>query len=286
VIVHAGDSANPALTAVTFPWTVGPPPAVAAGRLRLAAIGKCLAGLAGTSGTVNPRIWACGQSAGQLWTLGMNGTVRLAGKCLAAIDVSAGHATATMRACDGRTAQLWRPTTAGGLANAQNGFALCLADPSASHVNGTMLDLASCDGSAGQAWTLPAGQLAPGEPSRCLTAHRASAAGPASVSLGRCVAIASQAWQLAPGGSIAAEHLCLDAAQPATPGEPVTVAACRTGAAQRWRPIPGAAGQTGSLIVNPSSGFCLATTARHPAGSPLVLGYCEASSPRQAWRTS
>jgi lysozyme len=287
VSVLAGDSANPRLTAITFRWAVGPPSAIAAGRLRLVAIGKCLAGPAGTAGTRTPRIWTCGHSAGQLWTLAMNGTVRLAGKCLAAIDVRAGHAAATMRACDGRAAQLWRPTVAGGLANAQDGFAMCLADPRASHVEGTMVDLASCDGSAGQAWTLPAGQLAPEEPGQCLTAHPARGAGAASVSLGPCVATAaSQAWQLAPGGSIAAEHLCLDAAQPATPDELVRVAACRAGAAQRWRPIPGATGQTGSLIVNPSSGLCMATAARHPAGSPLVLGYCDASDPHEAWRIS
>jgi GH25 family lysozyme M1 (1,4-beta-N-acetylmuramidase) len=286
VSVRAGDSANPRLTSVSFPWTVGPPPTVADGRLRLAAVRKCLAGPAGTSATRTPRIWTCGRSAGQRWGLGMNGPIRMAGECLAAIDVSAGHAAATMRACAGRTAQLWRQTARGGLANAQTGFTLCLADPGASHVNGTRLGLAYCDGSAGQAWTLPAGPLAPGQPGRCLTAHPATTAGPATVSLARCLATARQAWELAPAGSIAAAHLCLHASQPATPGEPVSLAACRAGAAQRWRPIPGAAGQTGSLIVNPSSGLCMATTARHVPASPLVLGYCVASNPRLAWRIS
>jgi hypothetical protein len=214
----------------------------------------------------------------------MNGEIRLAGKCLAALGVRAGHAAATMRACAGRTAQLWRPTIAGGLANAQTRYTLCLADPGASRVNGTTLDLAPCDGSAGQAWTLPPGPLAPGEPGRCLTAHHASAAGSPTVSLERCEAIASQAWQLAPGGSIAAAHLCLDAAPPATPGGPVIAAACRASAAQRWRPIPGAAGQAGSLIVNPASGLCMTTMARHAVSSPVALGYCEAGNPRQAWR--
>lgn len=282
VTVHAGDSANSRLTSVSFRWTVGGTPAVAAGRLRLAVDDKCLAGLT-KAGTLTPESWTCRQSAGQVWTLGENGTVRLSGKCLAALEISAGQAVAAMRTCSGRLAQVWRLSAAGGLANAQTGFTLCLTDPGASHVNGTVLDLEYCAGTAGQAWTVPPGPFAPDVPGQCLVARSGS---PVTVGLVRCATSASQDWAFAPRGSIAYGHLCLNAARPATAGAPVTLAACAPGGAQTWHPMPGRTDPTGSFIVNPASGLCLAALPRPSGGSPLALADCESGKPRLVWRTS
>ena len=282
VRAQAGDSANPRLTSVSFRWTVTSPPAVAAGRLRLAVDDKCLAGLT-RAGHLAPRSWTCRQSAGQVWSLGENGTVRLGSRCLAAMNVTAGRAVAALRACSGRLAQVWRPTAAGGLASAQTGFALCLTDPGASHVNGTALDLGYCDGSAGQAWTVPPGPLAPGLPSRCLAGG--SGYGHGLVALVRCALSAGQTWALKPAGSIEAGQLCLNAAHFAA-GSPVTLAACKAGPGQVWQPLPGIADPTGSLLVNPASGLCLTALVKPAGGSPLALGNCTSGNPRLVWRTS
>jgi hypothetical protein len=49
------------------------------------------------------------------------------------------------------------------------------------------------------------------------------------------------------------------------------------------QPMPGPS-STGSFLVNPASGLCLAVPAHAVASSPLVLGYCLAGYPSLTWR--
>lgn len=62
--------------------------------------------------------------------------------------------------------------------------------------------------------------------------------------------------------------------------------------ARQWQPMPrlggpagpGGPASTGSFLVNPATGLCLAVPAQPPAGSALALGYCLAGFPSLTWR--
>lgn len=298
-VVRAGDSAKPDLTSVTLSWKVAASPAATTGQVRLALndAGKCLADRPGASGPA-AQIEPCGQTPGQRWTIASDGTISHAGACLAALTLPGGKITAALRSCDNRLAQIWQQTWFGGLASAQTG--LCLTDPNASLANGTAAVLDGCAGTQRQAWTLPPGPLSAGIPGKCLAETPASGGNPAVVALARCssgaTASAGQRWVITPGGAITTGAVCLDTGQSPAPGTPVTLAACASGQpTQHWRPlaslstsaatIASATGTSGTFLVNPATGLCLAapTTA---STSPLALSYCVTGFPRLTWHAS
>ncbi|MFF8773477.1 ricin-type beta-trefoil lectin domain protein [Kitasatospora sp. NPDC015120] len=113
--------------------------------------GQCLADLPGTvAGGPEPvALLPCDGSADQRWTVETDGTLRHAGKCLG----TNGNA-ASLNPCNGSPYHVWLAGLAGALWN--QGAAGCLRDPAAGSVPGGGADLAGCDGSPGQRWTLPA----------------------------------------------------------------------------------------------------------------------------------
>ncbi len=293
--VQVGDSASPALATTTFGWTIGPARVITAGHVGLAlgSAGKCLADLPGRAGPAL-KIWSCGKSAGQRWNLATNGTVRQGGQCLTTVALTSGKLTAALRACTGDMAQIWQQAGQGALVSAQAGQ--CLTDRDASLANGSAVILAECAGTQRQAWTLPPGPLSPGIRDTCLAGFAASGDHAAQFKLARCRGAASQRWTITPEGAITLAGLCLDTGTAPAPGTPVTLAACDTRSAQRWRPLPGlatsattevsATGTAGVFLVNPATGLCLDAPATAPSSSPLALAYCVAGYPRLTWRTS
>lgn len=116
-----------------------------------------------TTAGAKVQINACGTAAGQTWSIGTDGTIRVQGLCL---DTT-GNATASgtkivIDTCNSDATQKWKITTADTVVNAA-ATTMCLTDPAASATNATQLTLAAC-GSAGQTWTnaatgaIPAGQ--------------------------------------------------------------------------------------------------------------------------------
>lgn len=298
-VVRAGDSARPGLTSVTLNWTVVASPVATTGQVRLALnnAGKCLADRPLASGPA-AQIEPCGKTPGQRWTIARDGAISQGGMCLAALTQPGGTITAALRSCDNRLAQIWRQTRSGGLASAQTG--LCLTDPNASLANGTAAVLGGCAGTQRQAWTLPPGPLSPGVLGKCLAETPASGGNPAALALAGCsigaTATAGQRWTITPGGAITTGSLCLDTGKSPAPATPVTLAACASGhATQRWRPlasltssaatIASATGTSGTFLVNPATGLCLAAPAA-ASTSPLALSYCVTGFPRLTWHAS
>lgn len=293
--VTVRDSGSLALATTTFRWTISSPPVVTAGKIRLALGGNamCLADLPSSAGPT-AKVWRCGKSAGQGWSLAENGTIEQSGKCLAAVTLADGSPAVGLRSCTGRTAQIWQQVAQGGLASAQTGQ--CLTEPKISPPDGTTVTLAGCSGIARQAWTLPPGPLAPGISGQCLAKVAASGGKPAHTVLTRCQTASSQNWVITPAGAIEFGRLCLDAGTATAPGAPVRLTSCGNRPGQQWQPLPALAttpstvasttGSTGTFLVNPATGLCLDVAATGTATSPLTLAYCSIGYPRQTWRTS
>ena len=291
--VTVGDSDNAVLATTKFRWAISSPAVVTGGKVRLALGGAamCLADLSSSAGPT-AKVWGCGKSSGQNWSLAQNGTIEQGGRCLAAVTLADGTPAVALRFCTDRTAQIWQQVAQGGLASAQTGQ--CLTEPKISPPNGTAVTLAGCAGIARQAWTLPPGPLAPGIAGQCLAKVAASAGHPAHVVLARCRTAPSQNWVITPAGTIQFGGLCLDAGTALAAGTPVTLTTCRARAGQQWQPLPALAttgstvasttGSTGTLLVNPAAGLCLNVAAT--ATSPLTLAYCSIGYPHQTWRTS
>jgi hypothetical protein len=96
----------------------------------------------------NIQVATCNGTAAQSWTLATDGTLRVQGMCALIV----GDDTVHIIACDTRTTAQWR---ADGqlLINAANNE--CLTDPSVGTRSGTTVKVATCNGSAGQRWSLP-----------------------------------------------------------------------------------------------------------------------------------
>jgi GH25 family lysozyme M1 (1,4-beta-N-acetylmuramidase) len=291
VDVQASDSTGSAMASATIAWTITPPPVVGTGRLRLALADKCLADPAGRTA----RIWACGKSVGQQWQVAQNGAIRVGGHCLA--ELSSTSTAPVLRACTNRLGQIWRLTRAGGLANAQSGQ--CLTDPGASSKDGTAVTLAFCAGTRQQAWTLPATPLASGRRG-CVVGFAASGK-PATLQISGCTSRrrAGQAWTVSPRGTISVPGGCLTTTGTKA-GTRVKLSACpapsaKAFPAQRWQPMPGpeptpgrqpmpGPAGTGTFLVNPSSGLCLAIPTSSRIGRTLTLENCEVGFTGLIWR--
>ncbi len=94
------------------------------------------------------QVFDCNGTDAQRWTLATDGTLQVSGMCALIGGDNTVHATK----CDGRTTALW--TVSGQrLINAAN--AKCLTDPSGGTRSGTNATVTTCDGGAGQRWSLP-----------------------------------------------------------------------------------------------------------------------------------
>ena len=126
-----------------------------AGPLKSQVPGKCLddAGDSAASGT-KIDIQTCNGTAAQRWTVKQNGTVRVHSRCLGLRNHGSTAGTkSALYSCDGTAAQIWHLTPSGSglmLINPRSG--LCLADPDASTVNGTQLELATCGPAPAARW--------------------------------------------------------------------------------------------------------------------------------------
>ncbi|MEE1943078.1 ricin-type beta-trefoil lectin domain protein [Streptomyces sp. TRM 70361] len=98
------------------------------------------------------QLWDCdysGQTAGQLWTLHSDNTLRVWGKCLDIVDNNfRNHARLQLWDCNGSGGQQWTHTADNELKNPQSG--LCLDDPKARMDKGTNLEIYRC---LGDVWT-------------------------------------------------------------------------------------------------------------------------------------
>jgi hypothetical protein len=94
------------------------------------------------------QVLACTGSAAQTWTLATDGTLRVSGLCAFLV----GDTTVHLTTCDGRTTALWN---ASGQRLVNAAAAECLTDPSGGARPGTGVTVTTCDGSAGQRWSLP-----------------------------------------------------------------------------------------------------------------------------------
>lgn len=92
--------------------------------------------------------YECNGSPAQAWTFAADGTLRVVGKCALVV----GDGTVHVVGCDGRTTARWQ-ISGQRLINAANGG--CLTDPSAGRTSGTGVTVTTCNGSAGQRWSLP-----------------------------------------------------------------------------------------------------------------------------------
>jgi RHS repeat-associated protein len=129
---------------------------------------KCIEDAASsTTAGAKVQINTCGTAAGQKWSIGTDGTVRVQGLCLdTTANATTAGTTAIVDTCSTDATQKWKLTSAHTLVSAANST-MCLTDPAASATNATQLTLATC-GSSGQTWTdaataaatgaIPAGQ--------------------------------------------------------------------------------------------------------------------------------
>ena len=94
------------------------------------------------------QVFDCNGTAGQVWTLAADGTMRVSGKCA----LLAGDNTVDIAGCDGQRTAQWQ-VFGQLLINAAGGG--CLTDPSAGRTAGTAVTVTPCGGSASQRWSLP-----------------------------------------------------------------------------------------------------------------------------------
>ena len=136
----------PGLTAAYDPVT---------GPVTLGLAGLCLNDAGNRAGI---QAGSCDGGPSQQWTYlpdrvpDGTGTLTIDGKCL---DISRGSSV-RLGQCTGGASQDWTPQTYGqNLVNPASGY--CLDDPASSTANGTQVDAATCDGTSGQVFVLPAG---------------------------------------------------------------------------------------------------------------------------------
>ncbi len=105
-----------------------------------------------TTAGAKVQINTCGTAAGQKWSIGTDGTIRVQGLCL---DTTGNATTAGTKVvidtCSADATQKWKVSSAATLVSVA-APTLCLTDPSASATNATQLTLAAC-GASGQTWT-------------------------------------------------------------------------------------------------------------------------------------
>ncbi len=148
VTVTATDETG-AKRSVSFNWIVN----ATAGKPVTGDHGKCLdnSGASTTNGT-KVDIWTCNGTVAQMWTF-TGGALSVQGKCLDDASQGGAGSKLVIWTCNGHKAQLWTHKSNGEYVLKLNG--LCLTDPSGSSVNGTQVQIRTCNDFADQKWTGP-----------------------------------------------------------------------------------------------------------------------------------
>lgn len=270
-----------ATTSFSYQPTVGLP----TGHLTSSQPGQCLdAGKntpPGTAYSLPVDLWDCTDTANQSWTIGNDGTIKAFGKCL---DVKSGGTTngtpVQLYPCNSTGSQLWQ-LAGRGLRNPQSG--LCLADLTASTVNGTQLVLWIC-GTASQQWRLPydgepiATAFTNGAAQTCLSNGIAHAG---SVDLRTCTDPIgpAQNWQVVKDGTVrTSDQQCLDAVPGSVSSQILAqTAPCTGSSSQQWLLQPS------GYLLNMAYGRCLddphSTTTQ---GTAIQLYICNGTD-AQVW---
>jgi Ricin-type beta-trefoil lectin domain/Putative Ig domain len=135
---------------LSFNWTINA--AVTSGPIK-GDHGKCLDDFGG--GTANGNkvdIWTCNNTTSQKWTFS-GGHLMVLGKCLNDASHTGAGTKLVLWGCNTHKGQLWTHRSNGEYVLQLN--SLCLTDPSASSVNGTQVQIRTCQNFADQHWSLP-----------------------------------------------------------------------------------------------------------------------------------
>jgi hypothetical protein len=229
------------------------------GPLTSGVLGRCLDDSGNGTSDLNPiDIWTCNGAAGQNWTIGADGTVRINGKCLAVQGGgTANGSKAVLLTCDASGSQEWRPKTGGQLVNPQSGR--CLDDPGASTTNGRQLDIWDCLGKANEQWTPP--YAVPTSTGPVTSQHKAtlcvddkagSTANGTAIQIYTCNGTAPQKLTIAADGTLRVLGKCLDLPGYGTAnGTKIDLWSCVGQTNEQWRVLGNGA------LVNPESGRCI-----------------------------
>ena len=134
---------------VTFNWTIN---AAVTGPVK-GDHGKCLDDSgSGTANGTKVDIWDCNGTGAQKWTFS-GGALSVLGKCLDDSSQGGSGAKLVIWTCNGHKAQTWTHRSNGEYVLKLNG--LCLTDPSGSSVNGTQVQVRTCQNFKDQHWSLP-----------------------------------------------------------------------------------------------------------------------------------
>ena len=97
-------------------------------------------------------IWTCNGTTSQTWTFS-GGHLMVLGKCLNDQAHTGVGTKLVIWGCNTHMGQLWAHKSNGEYVLQLNG--LCLTDPSGSSVNGTQVQIRTCQNFADQHWSLP-----------------------------------------------------------------------------------------------------------------------------------
>lgn len=225
------------MSLASFTWTVRPGVGAGpSGRIRLGAVGKCLA--AGRGG----QVWTCNGGRNQHWTMGYDQTIRARGKCLTERGAHKG-ARVVLAACKGSlTGQEWQlesgPYVIGKAApgpvlrNLASG--LCLNIPGSVH-NGSRLVVWQCKPWRKQVWNAPAGPILSQVPGMCLADPGNRTANGTRLVFWKCNGWREEAFTFRPDGAIRIHGKCL-AVRPGNrqQGQHVVLSRCDGGWDERW----------------------------------------------------
>jgi hypothetical protein len=147
VTISAADEAG-ASSSVSFNWTVK----VAGGAVK--GSGECLDDFGGgTANGTKADIWECNHTTSQDWALNSTKTLSVNGVCLSDKHYTGVGTKLVLWSCVGHRNEQWTHRSNGEYVLAVNG--LCLTDPSDSKVNGTQVQIRTCQNFKDQHWTLP-----------------------------------------------------------------------------------------------------------------------------------
>ena len=134
---------------LSFNWTID---AAATGAIK-GDHGKCLDDFgSGTANGTKVDIWTCNGTVAQKWTFS-GSHLMVQGRCLNDATHTGAGTKLVIWGCNTHKGQLWTHRSNGEYVLQLNG--LCLTDPSGSSVNGTQVQIRTCQNFADQHWTLP-----------------------------------------------------------------------------------------------------------------------------------
>ena len=135
---------------VAFNWTINP--AVTSGPIK-GDHGKCLDDFGGgTANGTKVDIWTCNNTVSQQWSFS-GGHLMVQGRCVDDASYTGAGTKLVLWSCNTHKGQLWTHRSNGEYVLPLNG--LCLTDPSGISVNGTQVEIRTCQNFADQHWSLP-----------------------------------------------------------------------------------------------------------------------------------